>query len=381
LEFDELDAKCALIADAVRSTIEKRNELCGILKKIRFKELFRNLSQQLRNGIRDDTLSVPVKPTDLTGLHVAGIDGGLVSSRLQYIDVLLTRAVVVIFRYSKPGKITVEQLMSHESTPEITVKTEALSRGEFEALSSIRRTITEIELAQKAVEQQSINVILLDGSIMPQKAERPVVSSPVVEEYQQMLNYYQQFYESCEDRGVLAIGCIKDSKSTHFREIIARALPTIIQHWRKELEDLLSVDYRHTLTGMFDSEYFYRLLEPRERSCCFPLEERNTSHEDGLGTDLSIYCFYLKTVPLDFPLRIEFLSGREKPEVRANRIASVVFPLSSHHSEYGLPSVLIEADARARLHQADLDLIVENIIHKIGTIQEPWRLRRERSPF
>ncbi|MFQ6123688.1 MAG: DNA double-strand break repair nuclease NurA [Candidatus Heimdallarchaeota archaeon] len=381
MEFDELDTKCARIADAIRSTIDNRNKLCGILKKIRFKEIFRNLSSSLRNGIRDDTLSVLVKPTDLTGLHIAGIDGGLVSSRLQYFDVLLTRAVVVVFRYGKLGKITVEHLMSHESTPEITVKTEALSRKEFEVLSSIRRTITEIELAQKAIEQQSLNVILLDGSIMPQKADHPVASSSILEEYNQMLNCYQQFYETCEDRGVLAIGCIKDSKSTHFREIIARALPTIIQHWRNELEELLSVDYRHILTEMFDSEYFYRLLDPRERSCCYTLEERNTSREEGLGTDLSIYCFYLKTVPLDFPLRIEFLSGREKPDLRANRIASVIYPLSSHHSEYGLPSVLIEADARARLHQVDLDLVIEGIIHKIGTIQDPWRLRRERSPF
>ena len=266
--FDELDAKCALIGAEIKKTIKEREKLCQILKRIRFEGLFRELAPPLRSGIQDDVLSVPVNPTDLTGLHVAGVDGGLVSSRLQYIDVLLTRAVVVIFRYGKPGEISVEHLMSHESTPEITVKTEALSRGEFDALSSIRRTITELELARKAVEQQSINVILLDGSLVPQKADRPVASSPVVEEYQTMLNSYQQFYETCEERGVLAIGCIKDSKSIQFREILTRTLPTIIQHRRKELEALLSVDYRHILTSMFDSEFFYRLLEPRERSCC-----------------------------------------------------------------------------------------------------------------
>ena len=380
MRFDDLDAKCTLIAEAVRKIAERRNELCGILKKIRFKALFSNLTPPLRSGIRDAALSIPVTPTELVGLHIAGVDGGLVSNQLQYLDVVLTRAVGVIFRYHQYSKIAVEQLVSHESSPEITVKTEALSRGEFEALSSIRRAITEIDLARKAVEQKSINVLLLDGSILPQKADRPVADSPVVEEYQTMLKCYQQFYEACEERGVLAFGCIKDSKATQFRETFTRALPTIIQHCRRELAPLLTVDYRHILLGMFDSELFYRLLAPRERSCCFPIEETPTNPEAGQGPDHPIYCFYLKTVARDFPLRIEFLAGHENPQLRADRIASVVYPLSSHHAEYGLPSVLIEADARARLHQVDLDLIVENIRTRIGT-PDPWLMRRERSIF
>jgi len=131
---------------------------------------------------------------------------------------------------------------------------------------------------------------------------------------------------------------------------------------------------------MFDSEFFYRLLEPQERSCCFPIENKLINSEPRRVSDHSIHCFYLKTVPRDFPLRVEFFAGHEDPPRRADQIASVIYPLSSHHAEYGLPSILIEADARARLHQADLDLVIESILTRIG-LSDPWRLRRERSVF
>ena len=380
MEFAELDAECTRIADAIRETIEKRNDFCKTLHKVRFKELFRDLAPLLRNGICDDFLSIPVTPTELNGLHVAAVDGGLVFSRLQYLDILLTRAVAVIFRYTQSGEIVDEQLMSHESTPEITVKTEALSRGEFDTLTSIRRAITEIDLARKVVEQKSVNMIILDGSILPHKADRPIMDSPIDKEYQAMLKGYQQFYEACESSGVLAVGCVKDSKITQLRDTFSRALPTLLNQWRQELDPLLNMSYRNILLGMFDSELFYRILESKERSCCFFIEEICDNPKGGLSSNHAIYGFYLKTVSHDFPLRIEFLANQNNSKLRANQIASVIYPQSSHHDEYGLPSILIEADARARLHYSDLDIIIENILTRIG-IPDPWRLRRERSVF
>ena len=140
------------------------------------------------------------------------------------------------------------------------------------------------------------------------------------------------------------------------------------------------MNYRRILLSMFDSEFFYRLLEPQERSCCFPIEDKGLNSGVQRASEHPIYCFYLKTVPRDFPLRVEFLAGHKDPSRRADQIASVLYPLSSHHAEYGIPSILIEADARARLHQADLDLVIESIITRIG-FSDPWRLRRERSVF
>jgi len=51
------------------------------------------------------------------------------------------------------------------------------------------------------------------------------------------------------------------------------------------------------------------------------------------------------------------------------------------HREYGIPSVLIEADARAKIHDYDLDLIYAQLVEKVGHTPSLLRLRRERRPF
>ena len=68
------------------------------------------------------------------------------------------------------------------------------------------------------------------------------------------------------------------------------------------------------------------------------------------------------------------------PARSADRVASIVYALSAHHDAYGLPPVLIEADARARLDGNELGIIRDGISDRLGpsTLLD---LRRHRRPF
>ena len=97
-----------------------------------------------------------------------------------------------------------------------------------------------------------------------------------------------------------------------------------------------------------------------------------------------IFSFYLKTVPFDRPVRIDFVSGStERKEITktANEIASAILALSMHNETYGFPSIMIEADARARLSENDLNMVYSRIKDKVGDLPSLFKLRRELRPF
>ena len=72
---------------------------------------------------------------------------------------------------------------------------------------------------------------------------------------------------------------------------------------------------------------------------------------------------------------------QEKITKIANDIASKVLAMSMHNETYGFPSILIEADGRARLSERDLDLIYHRLKDKVGDLPSLFKLRRELRPF
>ena len=54
---------------------------------------------QTDDDIRESKIINPIEPANLENLTIAGIDGGLVKKSFHGIDLMLLRAVGVIFRY------------------------------------------------------------------------------------------------------------------------------------------------------------------------------------------------------------------------------------------------------------------------------------------
>jgi NurA-like 5'-3' nuclease len=93
----------------------------------------------------------------------------------------------------------------------------------------------------------------------------------------------------------------------------------------------------------------------------------------------SFYSFCIKTVEFDRPLRVDFLGFGNELDI-VDKISCILMQTSGH-SGYGLPSVLIEADQRARLSEKDLDMFYSDLVNRIGNVSTLFKMRREVRPF
>ncbi|MFX1465275.1 MAG: DNA double-strand break repair nuclease NurA [Promethearchaeota archaeon] len=374
------------------------NELSGIVRKLkqleRDKEMF---SMLLRGGLEQIDLGVfpklkedgiiekklvkKVEPTNLAGLRIAGVDGGVVSRLYHAIDIILTKAAAVIFDFE--DKPVVRYYPADVPPLNVLVNYIPVSRTEIETSSSLERAIEEVKTAIGVVDYAKIDVLCMDGSIYPQQYDI-FATSTIAARGELLTKLYEKLYEKCEEHGTLLVGVVEDSRSTRFTQILSEILPSFIKKY-PELFKLLQIDYRGIIQQINDTDLLYRVLKTQERTGCYQLIPSNTKKSISRIAPhwrKNIFAFYLKSVEYDQPTRIEFLTPEHlNPVEAANKISSVLYPLSSHHAAFGIPSVLIEADARAKIHDYDLDFIYAQLLDKIGQTSSLLKLRRDRRPF
>ena len=176
---------------------------------------------------------------------------------------------------------------------------------------------------------------------------------------------FQSFYEAAENNSCTIISCVEDSRGNRFSQL---------------LSENFSIP-KETLKDAFDSALLDSLLLEGERTLAFSYTSSISSHpilkDINEKWSKSINVFYLKPSGLDRPLRVEFLSKADK-EKDADKIASIVYALSSLHKEYSYPSVLIEADMRAGLNEQDISVVYDKLVDKLGP---KIRMRRNSRPF
>ncbi|MHA1722968.1 MAG: DNA double-strand break repair nuclease NurA [Candidatus Baldrarchaeia archaeon] len=367
--------------------IERSKEtFCSILRSVKTKIEFSFLPQIGRLDLLENKFAYSVTPTNLKGLCVAGVDGGVVSRSLHCADIIITRAVAAIFRFESENGPYVEYFPDKFPEPIIIVNITPLSRINSEINANLERLKAELEVAIKVQDEYTIDAILLNGSILPQITDKPFTSNVLLtRKYDEILDLYLKLYEKSMETDTILAGVIEDSRSTRFMQIINRMLPHLIYRY-PELKDLLNFDYRRVLRLMRDSDFLFRFLDVGERTLAFHYSESPYEHPilrdlKEKGWEPPITVFYLKTVEFDVPIRIEYLTSRFDPVTLANRLASIIYPLSSYHPEYATPSVIIEADARARLLESDLEIIYDSLVHAMGLTPSLLKLRRDRRPF
>jgi hypothetical protein len=140
-------------------------------------------------------------------------------------------------------------------------------------------------------------------------------------------------------------------------------------------------DMKIVLTRTKDSNLLSYVLKKGERSLVFPYSSKSSQHpilREFEAKD-KIFTFYLKTVEFDRPIRIDFLGDKGVID-KANFISSVLLKMVGH-SNYGIPSVLIEADQRAKLEENELEMFYQDIMNKTGNISSLFEQRRNQRPF
>ncbi|MFX0086862.1 MAG: DNA double-strand break repair nuclease NurA [Candidatus Hodarchaeota archaeon] len=336
-----------------------------------------DLPPNLRDMTLDNQLFIQLSPQDISGLTIGGIDGGYSSRLLIGFDIFIFRAIAVFSTYT-PERIQKTNYYPNKIPPlEITVSDVGLSALEFESLGTIRRAITELQVATQVLEfsQKKIDILLLDGSPI---LRRPITNNKRIQNYfQTYLSILSRLIFYTSKSGVKIAWIVKDSRLNLFTRFLGKIMPFFLEM----LPELLSLDYRSIINRSRDMDLFYYLLRPNVRSMTY---QRDFHISKEFDQKFLLSVFYLKTVPFDIPLRIEIFQSRYRNPINLiseiNVISETILPLSQYNQTYGIPAPIVEADARAKIKEAEIDTLFQMIRTRYPT-PELMLKRRERSPW
>jgi hypothetical protein len=348
------------IAESIQRAEGSRKRLAGFLREV---------------GEETDILA-GLEPSPLGNVSVAGVDGGVAKKSLHGLDCILVRAAAACFRYRSGRRQGVEYFPSRMPAPEAEVL-EALSDLDWAHFTSIMRQGVEARTALKSLDRLKPDILLMDGSIVPYYSDRPARTSPVYSSYSSMIDDFISLYRGCLKRGAVLAGVIEDSRGTSYCSMINREVLSRIDHpLREEMGGLLE--------RTRDTNLLYWVLERGQRSRVFPYSESPAEHpvlRDFGPLAGRVNSFYLKTAEHDRPVRVDMLTRGDDVIGEADALGSALLAISGHHSGYGLPVPLIEADNVARLSENELDNFYSHMLSFAGNIPSVMRLRREQRPF
>jgi hypothetical protein len=371
------------VIDDISKKIQKYNE---------HRKLFQNLFKQAKKTLNpskfpvnfgivttDSTFTKKVASTNIDGLKIAGVDGGVIHRSLNFFDIALIRAVGVLFYHRKDDNPMVRYFPEEQPFPDILTSIEPLSQNELETLISIWRMQKEIRCGLSLLEEDQPDIIMLDGSVLPVLDSREVKQSEfLLQQYLNLKALYRKLYSKCQRNRIALCGIVKDSRSAILTNKLAAILPHLSK--LKGFEQLIEIDYRPIIRQLRDTDLLFQVLDTNERTFEFLLTKFNDETDKNLP-DFEIHCFYQKTAEFDTPLRIEFPVLNIAEGNIVEKISSLVNAVSKYNPEYGLPNVIIEADARARIQETDADILVDEIAAKIGYSSFSLQKRRSRGPF
>lgn len=324
----------------------------------------------------EGSLFTKVEPDKLHGVSYIGVDGGLLKKEYHGIDIIATRAVAVKFAFENGKLYDTVYFPSPAPQPDVNIIKKTLADAELSVKASLLRMKDEINTAVSSI-YLGCTMLVLDGSVVPHPQSRPAKDSALYKEYSDVIAKYIELYKKCADKNIYLCGAVEDSRST-------------------TACDILSSIFAGKGTGKFDADalenvkdthLFSYLLNPGERSFVFRYFENPSSNlilKDLGEFGGNIYSFYIRCAEFDRPMRVDFLSGTNRADdviKTADRIASLLLAISRHHSTYGCPSVIIEADRRAKLDEKEMHFIESEINSRVGNITGFSDLRRNSRPF
>ncbi|MFH1239958.1 MAG: DNA double-strand break repair nuclease NurA, partial [Candidatus Diapherotrites archaeon] len=298
-------------------------------------------------------------------------DSGFVGKNLFALDLILIRAISAIFTYNENKLSKAEYLPNFFSFPEPHLSNNSLENHEFETSKSLKRLIEEVTLSKRTILEKNPDYLFIDGSIIPQHQDKPRKDSKIKSQYHELLETFQDFYDTAEKNQCELIACVEDSRGSRFRTMLQEEILP------EEISQLPELD------NCFDSVLLDYLLRKGERCSAFTYTKSIKDHPILMDYEKKwaekVHAFYLKPAEFDRPLRVEFLSNGNIPK-QASKIAEVAYAQSSMHREYAYPAVLIEADMHARLKPDEISIVYDKILDKLSKGFK-IKLRRDNRPF
>jgi hypothetical protein len=321
------------------------------------------------NGVEKFVLNIESK--NFSG-DIAGVDSGFVSKRLNFVELLLLKIGGVVFSFEDSVLKKAAYFPSPVLLPKPILLKNFLEADEESQSISFERLKCEVENSIQIIEKYSPKYLFVDGSIVPQYQDKPRTDSILNKDYVSIIDLFEKFYSVAEKNNCTIISTVEDSRGKRFIQILESLL-----NKNDNSLDLENINF----SNFSDSLFLDHFLKLKERTFCFKYTSDISKHailkDYKKEWSENIFVFYLKASDFDLPLRIEFISKKEPFEL-VNEIASIVFSLSSIHKEYSYPSVLIEADLRARLNEQEINTVFNRLVDKLGS---KVKLRRNSRPF
>lgn len=350
------------------------SKLDGIANKIgSFEKKRKKIGEKLRKTSKGNDFGVgetfvkKVLPNRLKRKTIAGVDGGLVKRSYQGLDLALIRAIAVISSY-KNGKLeNVKYFPSLLQSPELKVFEGLSSETELVHISNLERLRKETKVITEVL-KKNCDLVLADGSILPHPSDIPRKSSSLFSKFEELLSKYRELYKVTENSNFA--GVCEDSRARKFLKLIDKRR-NLKSEEKKILEKSRDINLLNYILDKGERSFIFKYSENPEKS---PVLRKLNEYGKN------IYSFYLKTTQYDAPIRIDFYS-KEDPIEKVKEISSLIFSISSGNEEYGLPTVLIEADKRARIKERELQMLHAYIQDKCGNLPNLKNLNRRRRPF
>jgi hypothetical protein len=380
--------------DKVLSQLVKEIERVEVTKN-RFGEVLRNIKGTIDlakfpavvSSTVEKIFTKKVDPTSLSGLQIAGIDGGLVRRSFRSMDLILIRGIAVIFQFGPEEGPNVEFFPNPFPEPQIRPMMLTLSGTELDQLASLERIAAELRVIIAVLDKFHTDLILVDGSLFYHPRDRPQIESVVYEKFQEVLSLYRQLYNKTQKKGATLVGIVKDSRSSRVTSILGDILPHILRD-PVIFEMMQGVDYRWLIKISRDCDILDTFLIEGERSFIFKYSSELQNISNSLPDDMSnwassIWVTYLKTARDDLPLRIEILANNNSEDdvLRIDKALAAILPLSWQHPEYGIPTPILEADARARITANETSMVIDRLMALSGLTYTTLEKRRSRNPF
>ena len=325
----------------------------------------RELAKKIRKSSPE--LTPAVQSQNLDGLKICGVDGGFLKKEFHGLTLIIRRAVGVCFTYSG-NQVEAEYLPSKNPQPESFIITPDFSSEDANVLANLKRVEMEVKTALECAKKFSPNLLVLDGSIVLHPSSIPKKKSAAYETYKEVIMLMRELYKYCSENQIMLAGACEDSRGRKFCNILSGQL-------------LSGRPEARVLDSASDTTFLYYLLKTGERTTQFSY----SASEDLPGlADLGewrskIFGMYLKPVEFDRPLRLDFLAANAP--LQADKISAIINAISKQNKTYAYPSVLIEADARAKLSEQDLMAFQQTLREQLGMDPSMFELRREQRPI
>jgi hypothetical protein len=190
--------------------------------------------------------------------------------------------------------------------------------------------------------------------------------SELEKNYTTIVKQFQELYEMAEQHCCVLIGCIEQSRGARFMELMTE-------------HGIIKADSNYQ-----DVYVLEHVLKKGQRTAAFSYSSQPEQHavlrDFNKRWTEAMYVLYLKSSKYDLPIRVEFLHTQGRLSAKADKVASVVYAMSCMNDSYAYPAVLIEADLRARLVGREANVVLSQLLSKLGP-RIGLLVKRSRRPF